>query len=544
MRGLHLFEARPDHPLADAGELERAVAALKDLAPAEALQEAQHWLGGLREFEGFSFAERLAIVQRLDDAVRAFAVKLAAEYLAGAHKRDRAERSRESLLQSYWDNLSGAYGKCVADDERSGKAAGKQGEALALALARSYRAALQGAKVRCMLYLPIPKDYGNAAYQLLAFAEVAHFDATAVRLYGHEVHSSPRTELLKLLAFQVCEPHELPPEQVELAARILDRFAMSFAWSRTPSPECTAVVDLAAGGPPRHADGEAPTPSLRRFGAGKALAKLAEIESLSTRNLLSEELRFGPEFSPTQIVTVIRHLLRYLGPAAPRRGEARAASAGKIEVLRGFQAICGNVTAVDVGSNAALEEDLKLAAARQKGGLQMQAEEVEAHPESWNLTDRSPWGLGASVPPGLGSWVEPGVLCGVRERAGAPWAVAIVRRLDSSGNGQARCGLQILSHKPVSVWLRVLGREGQQVSNWETTSGSFAYDYARAIVLPDAAKSEGRPVLLLAAGKFVPDQICEIVMGEKSRHIRLAGFLEEGADYLRAAFVWMAPGKS
>ena len=41
---------------------------------------------------------------------------------------------------------------------------------------------------------------------------------------------------------------------------------------------------------------------------------------------------------------------------------------------------------------------------------------------------------------------------------------------------------EVLSRKPVSVWLRVLGLKDRMATNWETT-GSFAYDYVRAIVL-------------------------------------------------------------
>jgi hypothetical protein len=543
MKALHLFESRPDHPLADPLELARVLSALAQAKPAEALQELQHWLGTLRDFDGFDCAERLALVKRLDAAARPVAGKVFAEFLGLAHRRDRAERARGELLRAYFDHLSGAYGRCVADDELHGKR-GELGEELPLALARSYRAALAGAKVRCMVYLPVPDDYCDAGYRLLRFAEVAHFDSASLRVYEREVRSTPRVELVKLLAFQVCEPHDLPPEQVELAARILDRFAPSFAWSATPTPQCAAFVDLAAGGLPRRLDGKPAVASARYFGAGSALAKLAEIEGLSARNLLSEEMRFGHEFSLTQVVTVIRHLLRCLGPVPPRRAAAREPRAGALEVLHGFRAICSSVTTLDVGANAALQDDLKLAAKKKQSGLEVETEAVKLHPEAWKIVDRSAWGIGAAIPAGSGAWVEPGVLCALREAAAAPWAVGIVRRLDATPSGESRCGLQILSRKPLSVWLRVLGREGFEVSNWETSTGSFAYDYARAIVLPDAAKADGKPVLLLAAGKFVPDQICEIVMGEHSRHIRLAEFLEEGADYLRAAFVWMAPGKS
>ena len=49
------------------------------------------------------------------------------------------------------------------------------------------------------------------------------------------------------------------------------------------------------------------------------MAKLAELRALSEKNMLSEEQRFGKEFSPAQIITVIRHLDRYLGAPPPHR---------------------------------------------------------------------------------------------------------------------------------------------------------------------------------------------------------------------------------
>lgn len=119
---------------------------------------------------------------------------------------------------------------------------------------------------------------------------------------------------------------------------------------------------------------------------------------------------------------------------------------------------------------------------------------------------------------------------------------AILRRVGSSGSA-LRCGVQTLSHNPVSLHLRMLGQEGSEASNWETATGSFQYQYIRAIVLPDAPKAGKLPVILLAGTKFVPKQICEIVMGERSRHIKLAEFLDQGTDYTRAAFEWMPPPK-
>jgi hypothetical protein len=544
MPALRLFEKRPEHPLAQRGELERVLAGLAEAKPQDALQEIQHWLGTLRDFDGFGCDERLAIVRQLDDAGRTLAQEAFMQFYALAHLRDRSERKREELLDLYWTNLSGAYARCVSDNEAGGKGAKSMRAELPIALARCYRAAFLAAKARCIIYLPSDPADWRALYRPFAFAEIAHFADEAIHVYAGEVHSTVRAELTKLLSFCLCAPHELPPEQVELTARILDRFAISFAWSAAPSEHCTYAIDAAAGGRPRLvAAGEAAAPSRRYLGGGPALPKLADLERLSAANLLTDEMRFGGEFSPTQIVTVIRHLLRYLHAKPPKRAAARVAVAGRVEIVHGFAAICQLVTAIEVGANAALQEDLKVAAAEKaKKGLEMAAESFDSKPELWQVTDRSEWGIGCAIPEGGGAWVEPGVLCGMRERPKDPWSVAIVRRLDAGGAG-GRCGLQILSKKPVSVWLRVLGRAGQEVSNWESSSGSFSYEYARAIVLADAPKVDGRPVLVLEGGKFVPEQICEVVMGEHSRHLRLADFLEQGADYLRAAFTWMVPGK-
>jgi hypothetical protein len=545
MPPLRLFEKRPEHPLAERGELERVLAGLKISAPADALQEIAHWLGTLRDFDGFACDDRLLLVKSLDDAARALVEKIFAAFYAGAHTRDRSEQQRESLLEAYWTNLSGAYARCVADNERQEKRWKEIRAELPLALGRCYRAAQRAAKVRCMLYRPLKVDW-LPLYRLLSFAELAHFATEPVHVYAREVRSTARAELAKLLGFCVSVPQELPPEQIELTARVLDRFAISFAWSAAPDEHSTHAIDLAAGGAPRRIAGDEPAAPRRYFGAGPALKKLAELEQLSAHNLLTDEMRFGPEFSPTQIVTVIRHFLRYAGEKPPRRAAQRTAGAGTLEVVRGFAAICQRVTAVDISSNAALQEDLEVARAkaREKQALTVAADEVEAVPETWRLVDRSEWGMGCAVPAGLGGWAEPGVLCGIREKPTDHWGVAIIRRLDADAAGAQRCGLQLLSKKPVSVWLRVLGREGQEVSNWESSSGSFSYDYARAIVLADAPKVDNHPVLLLEGGRFVPEQICEVVMGEHSRHLKLGEFLEQGSDYLRAAFGWMVAGTS
>jgi hypothetical protein len=36
-------------------------------------------------------------------------------------------------------------------------------------------------------------------------------------------------------------------------------------------------------------------------------------------------------------------------------------------------------------------------------------------------------------------------------------------------------------------------------------------------------------------------ELCEVMVGEHSRHIQLIELIEEGADYMRVTFVWKTP---
>lgn len=101
----------------------------------------------------------------------------------------------------------------------------------------------------------------------------------------------------------------------------------------------------------------------------------------------------------------------------------------------------------------------------------------------------------------------------------ALWWIGLIRRLHTDAQGTVHVGIEILAKKPLSVWLRTLGKESEKVSNWETSSGSFDYDYLPVILLPDANNSYANATMLIESGVFVQDTIYEMMMGgEKPRH--------------------------
>ena len=540
---LKQFGGKPDHPLRDAKAAAEVLAGLPAEVSLETLEQVSHWMDSVKEAPGFACDDRLAVMDLLDHAAAKHVEPLFNQFFAKIHQQDRSTRKIWDVLCEYWGRLASGYAQCVADFEHGEKGAKNVENQMPLALARAMRAASLRFKLRYLCFVGIEAKAWAPLYRMHAFAELKQLDNIPVVAYAREVHTTVRAELQKILLLNLAAPHEFPPGQLELAFRIMARFAISAEWSRVPRSDCNFVIDMGVGGPPFHMPVKEPAGANKRFfGGAQALTKLDELKLLSEKNMLSEEQRFGGQFSPAQIITVIKHLQRYLSAEPPHRRYARTKAAAQLSVVHGLKPICQRVTKIELGSGMTLGEDLDIKA-RTANIMKLVAEEVESTPETWSQQDQSEWGLAADIPPDLGQWAEPGKLCGIQLRGEKNWWVGIVRRMDAGCS--MHCGIRIFSKSPVSVWLRVLGAGGHQAANWESSTGSFAFNYLRAIMLPDALKSHEHPVMILENKSYVPGQICEVMMGEHSRHLKLVEFLEEGEDYVRAAFEWLpqAQGK-
>jgi hypothetical protein len=196
-----------------------------------------------------------------------------------------------------------------------------------------------------------------ALYRMYAFAELKQLDHVPVVAYALEMHTTARAELQKILLFYLAAPQDFPPGLLELAFRILARIAISAEWSRVPQAECNFVIDMGGGGPPFHLRANETAGANKSFiGGGRALGKLNELRGLGGKNLLREEQRFGPEFSPAQIIIVIKHLYDYLGVTPPHRRYSRTKAATEVSVVHGLKPIWQRVTKIELGSGTSRGE--------------------------------------------------------------------------------------------------------------------------------------------------------------------------------------------
>jgi hypothetical protein len=81
--------------------------------------------------------------------------------------------------------------------------------------------------------------------------------------------------------------------------------------------------------------------------------------------------------------------------------------------------------------------------------------------------------------------------------------LALATRLFAApGNDKVHGGIEMLAKKHLSVWLRIIGKGAEQVSNREASPGFLEYDYLHVIPLPDTHNSYLNATMLMESGSY------------------------------------------
>lgn len=535
---LDWLEKKPNHPMTSVAEARKLVEELpRD--PQKALADLTQWLTSVSETPDFRVDVRAQVLGVIDETAQPLERAVLALYLAHPNLRQGHGGEQWQSVHDFWGQLASGYGVCRREVQAGAKGAAAAKDLLALIGAREIRALSQRMKLLLMRYQPLEEPLWAALHECYAFAESLRRVTQDLHAYpGEALGTSVRTEFAKALMLEMARMESLSAAKIELAFRIIYRFAPLFVLGPERGAGATFVTDLSAPKPPRLVSlDERPAPTLRFFGMGEAAAKLEEMITQNEQGLLAEEHRLGADFSSGEKITVLKHLLLYWGPNPPHRARTRVKISGELSVVHGYRAVCRYITNIEASSMGEVAENMEVKA-RQRAGLGLAAEEVEEPPELWMQQDASDMGVGALVPASAGKWVAVGCLCAIRPAGDSRWWAGVVRRLCADAKNRLGVGIEVLAKKPAAVWLRVLGRHEAKVSDWESASGSFAYEYLHAVMLTDHAKAHDRPVLLLEKNRFVPGQIYEMMVGDKSRHVILKEFLEQGEDYDLGSFEW------
>jgi len=534
-----LFGEKPDHPMYDLAEAKRLLGELPKEDAKKSLEEITFWLDSIKDAAGFTPELRIATILLLDQAGQPRQTEMLQRYLSAPHLRDFQGLHLWQIIHTYTQTLSAAYAASIHEYQQAEKKPREFREQMPLVCVRQLRAASEQMKLELIRYIEIDPAVWQQLCVCYRLAESDQCAESMVFAYpGHVIHTSPQRELLHALLLYISSPGTLAADQIEVSYRIAGRFTSFFDLKTTADADCPYQFDLSTNAPPHRTESDLPvTPNTRFFGAARALPALKKIVDQNENDPVWQERRFGSEFTPAGKLTVLKHLLIYWAAEPPHRHMARRDIHAAIEVTHSFRVISQLVTHIDAGQLA--EQDVDASKKRTKIDLAAAAE-IDYTTEVWNITDMSADGVGATLTGSLGAWIKIGDLCALKPQNGELWWVGMIRRLHTDADGKVHVGIELLAKRPASVWLRVLGKGAERVSNWETSSGSFSYDYLPVILLPDEHNAYLNATMLMESGRFVADALYQVMMGEKSRDIKLTRLLAEGEDYEQVGFEWLA----
>jgi hypothetical protein len=529
----------PDHPMTNVEAAKRLLAELPEDDPLEALKELSDWMTSFGGTPGFKLGNRLGVAMLLDDTATPIYAEVQRRYTSAPHLQDLEGMKLWRAMHEFAIARIELFAVCLRELSQSAKKNETANEQVAVVCVRFLHSVIEQLKLELMRYTDVQKEVWENLCWGYQLAEAADLAETMVIAYpGHVIHSSPQRELLCALVLFESAPGALSSSQIEMSSRIAARLSSFFDLSREYGAETPYMIDLAHPAMPKWIDGKPEAgESMRFFGASRAVSRLKEIIHQNERGQVEEEYRFDSEFTPEGKLTMLKHLHVYWSKEHVHRNQERHAIHTEIEVIRGLKAISKLVNHFDVDrlTNLSEEDAAKL---KERSGFGLVGEEVKYASEIWPVLDISAEGVGSIVPRASSDWVKIGALCGLKGKNASQWWVGMIRRLKTDMQGKVHVGIRILTKQPLSVWLRVLGKGVERVSNWHTSSGSFAYDYLPVILIPDEHNSYVHATMLMECGSFVVGTLFEVMLGEKSRTIKLVEIIAEGDDYEQVSFEW------
>ncbi len=528
-----LFQGKPDHPLFDLDETRRLIAELPADDHHKALDDITFWLDSIKGTKGFQPEVRAAIILLLDETALPLQGELLHQFLSAPHLQDFKGMHQWQGLHAYAKALSAAYAASVEEYQGSSKKPFELKQQLPLFCVRWARAIAEQMKLELMRYLDIDPSVWRQIADCQRFIEAEQIAESMVLAYpGNIIHISPQRELLTALMLYIAAPDELAPDQIEVSHRIAGRLCSFFDLKLQADADCPYCIDPSTGTDVPHRANGTTAPQLRYFGGVRALSALQKIVKQNEEDPVWQERRFGSEFTPGGKLTVLKHLITWWAPKPPLRHQGHRGIDTTVEVTHGFRLISQLVTRIDLGS----EEDPD--GKTRNIGLAA-AEELDYSAEVWNVTDISVDEIGIKLNKSEGGWVKVGDLCGIKTQNSPLWWIGMVRRIHTDAEDKVHLIIAILSKRPLTIWLRALGKGAEKASNWETSSGSFQYSYLPVILLPDAHNSFLNATMLMESGGFVAGNYYQALMGEKGGDLKLISIITEGEDYEQVRFEWV-----
>jgi len=458
---------------------------------------------------------RLGALGQIQDASAAQCAALLAQYLfpvAGTHA------GREVL----WASLLGHQTRltqalCTA----AGASLTLLGAARAL---RSIRALV---KLHLVHYAAVPGRLWRVAYALHSAAEKAGFATTPVHAQAdHRTPTTVEQELLRLVMLRVSAPDMMPPEQIEVADRVVEQLGAEFTLRQPGVADNPFCYEPAYEHPPRRAKGRELPDTTRYFGPGVGFVSLERIARQLGGAKPAEFQAFGKDIAPRVQLGAVHHLLAFWRVDAPYAPPEHAPASGSLEVVHGYGQVWQQLSQSAQGAGG-------LSLADYAGPPQS--------PETWELRGKGGSELGVEVPPASRAWTKCGMVLGL-STDGERWA-GLIRRMHPRADGGLQADIAVLSRAPRAHALREVIGKYDDAAVTEAAARQFGASGVNAVILADGEDGTQPANLLMPAERWNPGRVYELQEGDAARYLRALQLVRHGEDFVRATFEWVdAPG--
>lgn len=529
---------RPDHAMYD---VEAAQKLLDDLPGdhGKALAEIASWLETVGRTEGFDPDVRIGVIKLLDETGQKRASLVLSVFLGDAVLKEFDRLQLWQALAGFWEQLASGYRVCLKEIESGRKPGDEPHPERALIVLRALRALAQEAKILHLRYLPVAPRVWQDLSELYARSEDGHFAAKPIKVYANDpLPTTARQEFLRELMLDASLPESELPREIELASRVIARLGGGFLLHTAPGEGCNLCFDLMHPGRPIHHTPETPAgTSMRYFGPGLMEAAIREVLERHTAHPEVPEKLLGDDFSTSDKLLVLKHLLLYWGKTPPHRRTQRVKIIAQVKVAHGITAASHLVTRVEFSGMAEVTSNLNLKM-KQQTGFTLEEQSAATALSEWTERDASTWGLGVDIPRQDEPWAKIGTLCAIQPAGLKSWWLGVIRRFYRDPQNHAHAGIEFIGKKPLAIYLRGIGQSEQRADNWASSSGSFQFTYVQALLLGESTTASSKE-MLVPRDSFTPGMLFEAMIGEETPHVRLDELLERGEDYDRVQVTWL-----
>lgn len=503
---LGLFGAKPNHPLADNGEVKRVLGELAAAETRTAVGDATAWLESLASAEGFRLgllAERLA---QFDQAVFPQARRLARDFVH-LERHSRAAREIWDLAYAYWAQLTLALEQAIARYLAGGRDndLGRDAATRLFAAVLHARAAMQKWQEFHMRepHESFWRELGGH-YQVAVDLEIAR---RPLELHVGAGVTTVEAECLKILLMHVAALDKLSALEIEIGERLIGHFLPHFGLTREVRPENVYWVDFSRAEPPtRLARLPEVSPHLHFFSGAHATPSLeALVGHIDRHGVVPPEVNLGGQYQPEVVRRVGLHLAQSWAPKPPMRAHVRRPLRAPVVLTHGL----GN----------ALQT---IAYAASTARTRVSALEV------WAVSDISLGGMAIEGDVSTDDWPRVGALVALLPEGGPHWLVGVVRRV-SHGKGQAVADEgrrnPTVGPKLAHLGVETLARGAHAVV---ADAQGLAVD---VLVLDPPVLGESARVVL-PPNVFDPTVALVFLLLEKEARLHMTELLESGPDYV------------